>query len=342
MEIRELTRDSELWQRRRETGRPPGTEATPFEDGAAPRLATGLAWISIGLGLLEVLAPHAVARVAGIDRTAGQRRSLFGGGDAGYGRLLRLFGLREIGAGLGILGREQPAGWLWGRVAGDILDLAVLGSAFSSPRADRKRLTAATAAVAGVTALDVLTGQRLAAPRRSVSHGIDREGWLCVIHSLAINRPRQDCYRFWRQLENLPRFMQHLESVEPTDEKRSHWTAMTGAGARLEWDAELTDDQSDERIAWRSLPGSGLDTTGEVTFAPGPKGKGTIVRIAMRYRPPAGRLGAALAKMIGRDPSQQVREDLRRFKRLLETGEIATTEGQPCGHRGLARLLTHA
>src|SRR5690554_2955368 len=79
MEIRELTRDSELWQRRRETGRPPGTEATPFEDGAAPRLATGLAWISIGLGLLEVLAPHAVARVAGIDRTAGQRRSLFGG-----------------------------------------------------------------------------------------------------------------------------------------------------------------------------------------------------------------------------------------------------------------------
>ncbi len=340
MELRELTAESELWQRQREPARrPEALTARPFDDGAAPRLASGLGWFSIGLGLLEVLAPHAVARMSGLDRTAG-RRSAWSGGGGDYSTLLRLFGLREIGAGLGILGREQPAGWLWGRVAGDLLDLAVLGSAFASPRADRTRLTAATAAVAGVTALDVLTSQRLTAPRRSVSHGVDAEGRMCVTHTLAINRTPAECYRYWRQLENLPRFMRHLESVQVTDEKRSHWVARPGAGARLEWDAEVTEDEADRRIAWRSLPGAEMETEGSVTFEAGPKGKGTIVRLEMRYRPPAGRLGSAVARLIGRDPTQQVREDLRRFKQLLETGEIATTEGQPAGRRGLSGVLT--
>jgi uncharacterized membrane protein len=146
-----------------------------------------------------------------------------------------------------------------------------------------------------------------------------------------VNRPPEEVYNLWKNYENFPRFMYHLESVKVTGDKRSHWVAKAPAGMTVEWDAETIQDIPNERIAWRSLEGSTVPNSGEVRFERAPGGRGTIVRVAVEYRPPAGPIGAAIAKLFGREPGQQIREDLRRLKQLIEAGEIITTEGQPAG-----------
>lgn len=148
-----------------------------------------------------------------------------------------------------------------------------------------------------------------------------------VEQTVTIERNRQDLYHFWRNLENLPRIMHHLESVR-VQGNRSHWVAKGPLGTRVEWDAEIYNENPNEIIAWRSLPGSEVDTTGSVHFTPAPPGRGTEVRVVLKYNPPAGKLGATIAKLLGEDPRQQIREDLRCFKQLLEAGEVATTHGQ--------------
>jgi uncharacterized membrane protein len=145
-----------------------------------------------------------------------------------------------------------------------------------------------------------------------------------------VDRPRQEVYAFWRRLENLPRFMRHLESVA-TDGLRSHWVARAPAGRTVEWDAVIHSEVANERIAWRSLPGSKVAHAGAVIFSDAPGGRGTEVRVELQYNPPAGPLGAVVAKLWGEEPDQQIREDLHRFKQILETGEIPTVEGQPSG-----------
>ncbi|MBA3893126.1 MAG: SRPBCC family protein [Gemmatimonadales bacterium] len=142
-----------------------------------------------------------------------------------------------------------------------------------------------------------------------------------VEESVVINRPRADVYRFWRNLENLPRFMDHLETVTVLDERRSRWTAKGPAGSRVEWDAEIHNEIPNELIAWRSLEGSEVDNAGSVHFMPTENGD-TEVRVVLRYDPPAGRLGAAVARLFGEDPSHQVAEDLRRLKQVVEAGEL--------------------
>lgn len=152
-----------------------------------------------------------------------------------------------------------------------------------------------------------------------------------VDRSVFINRPPEELYRFWRNLENLPKFMHHLKSVRSLDEKRSHWIAKAPAGRTVEWDAEIVNEKENELIGWRSLPGSDVESGGSVHFDKPLSGRGAIVKVAFQYNPPGGLLGAAFAKLFGEEPGQQVAEDLRRFKQLMEAGEIPTTEGQSSG-----------
>ena len=151
--------------------------------------------------------------------------------------------------------------------------------------------------------------------------------------SVTIKAPVESVYAFWRNLENLPRFMHNLEKVEVYDAKRSHWWAKGPAGTSVDWEAEIINEVPHELIGWRSIEGSRIDNAGSVHFTSLPDGRGTEVKVVLRYDPPAGILGATVSKILGEDPATNVQEDLRRLKMLLETGEIATTEGQPSGRK---------
>jgi uncharacterized membrane protein len=153
-----------------------------------------------------------------------------------------------------------------------------------------------------------------------------------VQQSVVVNRPVQEVYQFWRNFENLPRFMDHLESVTVIDETTSHWIAKAPAGARVEWDAAIHNEIEGQLIAWRSLPGSGVNNAGSVHFTPaGGDSSQTEVRVVLSYEPPAGKLGAIVAKLWGEEPSQQVAEDLRRFKQLMEAAEVTSNSRYPAG-----------
>lgn len=153
---------------------------------------------------------------------------------------------------------------------------------------------------------------------------------LHVVKSVTINCPRHDVYAFWRDFERLPSFMIHLEAVDTTGNGRSHWVAK-GPGARVEWDAEVTDERAGEVIAWRALEGSDVPNGGVVRFSDAPADRGTVVQVDLYYDPPGGSAGAAVATVFGEDPSQQLRDDLRRFKQVMETGEVVRSEGSPRG-----------
>jgi uncharacterized membrane protein len=153
-----------------------------------------------------------------------------------------------------------------------------------------------------------------------------------VEEAVTINRPIAEVYRFWRNFENLPKFMQHLESVAVREGGISHWVARGPAGMKVEWDARIINEIDDKVIGWQSLEGSTIATAGSVHFDA--TDHGTRVRVNLQYSPPGGKLGAAVARLFGEEPTIQVREDLRRFKALLETGEIPTTAGQPSGRTG--------
>ncbi len=156
-----------------------------------------------------------------------------------------------------------------------------------------------------------------------------------VEEAVTINRPIAEVYRFWRNFENLPTFMQHLESVAVREEGISHWVARAPAGMKVEWDARIINEVDNKVIGWQSLEGSTIATAGSVHFDE--TERGTRVRVNLQYSPPGGKLGAAVAWLFGEEPTTQVREDLRRFKALLETDEIPTTAGQPSGRTGVSR-----
>ncbi len=142
-----------------------------------------------------------------------------------------------------------------------------------------------------------------------------------------INKPIGEVYRSWKNFESFPRFMSHVESVQMLSHGRSRWRATAPAGTTVEWEAEMVEDREGELIAWRSVEGSQIENSGTVQFRPAPGARGTEVRVRLQYRPPAGRLGRNVAWLFGEEPEQQVREDLRRFKQLLEAGEIAISDG---------------
>lgn len=272
-------------------------------------LARGLGWFSVGLGLAELFAPQALSMAVGV---ADNHRSRVA---------LRTLGARELASGAAILaGRPTPAP-IWARVMGDVMDLAVLGMALRARRTHTSRALVAMAAVAGVAALDVFTALRL---RRSAAVAKP------VRASITINRTPVQVYAAWRDLHELPQFIDALSEVRMIDARRSRWTAKAPPGLRVEWDAELVDDRPGERIAWRTLPGSDVEHEGSVTFHPAPGQRGTEVHWEMRH---SGRGGRAAELVVGAFAEHEMAADLRRFKQVMETGALVHSDASI--HRGM-------
>jgi uncharacterized membrane protein len=304
-----------------------GNNAPRALDVDPARLAAGLGWLSVGLGLLEVAAPRQVARLAGLPDDQNNQRNL------------RLFGLRELASGIGLLSRpEQSSRWIKSRVAGDALDLALLGGALSSEHSNKNRIIMAAAAIAGVTALDVMCNDRLSkasrpSSRQTFSTWLERklDRRICVTRTVTINRPVEELYAYWRQLDNLPRIMPHLESVEVLDERRSRWKAKAPLGVTIEWVSEITEDEPNRRLAWQSLPDATVRNSGSVRFEPTAGNRGTVIHLDLNYDPPAGRIGSAFAKLVGRAPEQELQKGLRDFKQIMEVGEVTLSDASAKG-----------
>ena len=181
-------------------------------------------------------------------------------------------------------------------------------------------IAATPLAYRGIAGTWPLSGNGRAADDTRVALSGDRG--VHVRESIRLERPVEEVYRFWRRFENLPRFMTYLDRVTERSDGRSRWVACGPAGLRVEWDAEIINEVENKVIGWRSLPGSDVITAGSVNFSPIRRGQGTQLSVHLQYAPPAGRAGALLATVVGREPSQTIREDLRRVKQLLEAGEI--------------------
>jgi uncharacterized membrane protein len=156
-----------------------------------------------------------------------------------------------------------------------------------------------------------------------------------VDEAVTINREPEELYAYWRDFELLPTFMSHLVSVRRIDHRRTHWVAKAPAGRTVEWDAEIINEIPNELIAWRTLSKADVVSAGSVRFRQADAGSGTEVHVHLQYEPPAGKIGATVAWLLGHEPGQEIREDLRRFKALLETGEVPTTKGQPRGRQSI-------
>jgi uncharacterized membrane protein len=279
------------------------------------RAADGLGYFSIALGLAEFVAPNTMSRLIGVRNPSGRSHTT-----------MRVMGAREIAAGVGILASEQPAKAVWARVAGDTIDLAFLGRTMANPENSRGRTLFATAIVLAVTALVVATARRLSQQPDTRVKRRAEQGRILTTRSITVNKPVEEVYAFWRNFENFPRFMRHLESVTLTGDRRSHWTAVAPAGRKVEWDAEMLEDRENEFISWRSLPGSDVYNAGAVAFMRAPGDRGTEVRVTLEYDPPFGKLGSKIAKLWREEPGQQIQDSLRHFKQVMETGEVLLSD----------------
>lgn len=275
-------------------------------------LARGLALFSIGLGAAQLLMPDRVARLVGVPATSTART------------VMRLMGLREVAHGVGILRSSRPGVWVGSRVAGDALDMGLLGGTLATGgTTNPARAIGALAAVAGTAAADMADTLQLRGHRESLGGGTAMR----VRAAVTVNRSAEDLYSWWRSFDNLPDLMTHLRSVELLDEGRSRWTVRAPLGSSATWDAEVTEDVPNELVAWQSLPGSQVENAGEVRFVAAPRGRGTEVHVLLTYDSPVGQVAAALLKLFGDDPVQQVKDDLRRFKQVMETGQVVRSDG---------------
>lgn len=191
--------------------------------------------------------------------------------------------------------------------------------------------------VTGHSPMYHMAGMNNAVKTDSRNASVPQQQGIHVSKSVTINKPANELYAFWRDFENLPRIMNHLEYVRVLDDKHSHWKAKAPAGLSVEWDAEIVNEVPNELIGWRSLPDAQIPNAGSVRFKPALDGRGTELRVELEYVPPAGPIGAAIAKLLGEEPSVQIEDDLRRFKQLMETGEFATVNGQPSGRANISR-----
>lgn len=277
-------------------------------------LARALGWFSVGLGTAELLMPGAVARLVGLRATSTTTR------------VLRLAGVREIGQGLGILANPRSKEWLGTRLGGDALDVALLGGAIFAARQKGRALLAA-GAVLGVAALDLLTFETLLESRRvRTADELDPPG-KPVRRSITVLSSPEELYAFWREFENLPRFMPHLDSVSDLTGGHTLWRARGPGGEGAHWEAAVVEDVPNRRIRWRSIEGSDHYQEGAVHFEAAPGGRGTVVTAELRYAPPGGRIGAATLALLHKEPGQQLAEDLRRFKQVIEIGEVVVAKG---------------
>jgi uncharacterized membrane protein len=215
------------------------------------------------------------------------------------------------GAGLTIYGlsRRKSSGWLYAGLGGLLLRRG------ATAHCDVYEALGLNTAVSPSDTRAALRGPR----------GVN------VLESVTINRSIEELYRFWRNLEHLPRFMRHLESVQKVTDTISRWRAKGPAGTSVEWDAEIYNEIPNKLIAWRSLEGAEVVSAGSVNFDVEGAGRGTRVTVHLQYSPPGGKVGAAVARLFGADAETEIREDLRRFKQLIEAGEVPTTSGQPRG-----------
>ncbi len=218
---------------------------------------------------------------------------------------------------------------------------AVGGGALTTFGAMQRSVPGVALAVAGTYLIyRGVVGNCLGYKALGISTAQPHQG-IAVNKAVTINKTPAELYEFWRNFENLPRFMEHLQSVTVRDATHSHWVVKAPAGTTVEWDASITDEQPNSSITWHSTPEASVANRGTVRFEEATGGRGTVVHVELEYQPPAGKLGAIVAKVFGEEPNQQISEDLRRFKRLMEAGEIPTIEGQPRGTRStLGKLLS--
>jgi uncharacterized membrane protein len=292
------------------------TSTSPDDDKGLGTLTRALGGASVALGVPPLLRPEMIVRAIGVGDGPKQRM------------LATAVGARELlsAAGLLLPVVGGPA-WVWTRVAGDAMDLSVLGLALS--RHDGKglrRTIATTAIVAGITAVDVYAAVRHA---KAVRRGSGIE----LTASTTVRKSPDEVYGYWRRLDQLPTFMAHVDEVRIDGDSRSHWSVSAPFGRHVEWDAEITQDVPGSRLAWSSINGAKIKNAGAVRFSPAPRDQGTEVHVTLTYRAPGGKLGEALARWAGENPRQQLDDDLRRFKQVLETGEVTRSEGAPWGKR---------
>jgi uncharacterized membrane protein len=288
---------------------------------ALRRRARGLGLVSLGLGVAQLAAPAAVRRLTGVDDSTASRR------------MVPLAGARELVHATGLLTARRVGPWAWTRVAGDAMDLAALAVAFTrGTRPRRRRLAAVTGAVLAITALDVVTAVQASrdGPTRTRRAG-PRAGPMELTATTTIRKPVADVYAFWRRFDTFGGFMAHVDEVRVTGDRTSHWTVTGPLGQPVEWDAEITEEVPVTTIAWRSVGDADVPNAGRVMFAAAPDGVGTEVHVLMTYDIPGGPLGRAVARCLGEKPQQQLDDDLRRLKQVLETGSVVRSDGAPCG-----------
>ena len=264
-------------------------------------LSRGLGLLSLALGVTKLAMPRGLAKLVGV------------GDDGRTPFVLRLLGAKEIASGLNVLMQPQRPSALWTRVAGDLVDLGLLGVAAGTKRMNGVRLAGAIAATAGVLALDVFAARRAQKAFEAANQPI--------IFSVTINKPPREVYDFYRKLERLPMFMDWLESVTETNAFRSHWVAKLPLGT-VEWDAVIVEDTPGEAIAWESID-SNITTEGRVTFAQTPGRNMTEVRVEMRLGFTGVHPSTVLAKYFAKP---QIKDDLRRLKQVIETGEVLMSD----------------
>jgi uncharacterized membrane protein len=298
-------------------------------DPTTERMARTLGWVSLGLGTSMTFAPRTVTKLSGVDDSVTARI------------MCRIVGVRELVHAAGLLAGNPE--WVWTRVAGDAMDLPALLIAMLRRHGSRRaRAAFATATVAGITAADVYTAMRTLEQRRQPSTTstararpapeAQTNGSLHLEAAVTINRSAEDAYQYWHDFRHLPDFMIHVDEVQVTGDRRTHWKSELHPLHRtVEWDAEIVEDRPNELISWRSVGSTDVANNGAVHFDPAPGGRGTEVRVEMDYKPPAGKVGVAVAKLMGEAPDQQVRDDLRRFKQVMEIGEIVRSEASPEG-----------
>ena len=321
VEVTELPRSQRSRSRSKSTGlRGAPEHYSETQKTEKDPVTQALGWFSIALGAAEVFAPGAVARLIGVDEDE-------------HRGLLRVYGIRELAAGFAIVSRPKPTYWMWNRVLGDMIDLASLRRAMRSPENNRARLAAASLAVLGVTALDIACSVQLTretAPTTGHDEGsfmlpetVDGTQLLSAV--ITVNKPVEDVYSFWKDPSNYPQFISSLESVQIIGEGQSHWKVKAPIGLSVEWDAHVVNDVPNEMIAWESLDGD-VRNTGTVRFRPAAGNRGTEVELQTQITPKAGPVGAKIAKLFAAVPKTQMMNDLRRFKQLIELGEIVKSD----------------
>lgn len=270
------------------------------------RLARRLGWFSIGLGAFEILAAESVARYFGTRRD----------------NVVRAFGAREVINGIGLLVSRSPRPWLWARVAGDVLDAAALSTLWFSGKCPTGRIAGAKAFVGGALALDLWAATR--GRRDSGAH---------VVRSATIGRSAEELYEYWRDPAKLALIMGHVADIGPAGPKATRWTLKI-PGRPVSWRSEYADERPGELLRWHAGEGEPVESDGVIRFEPAPGDRGTVVRLNFHIAPRGGRAARAAMRALRPVPEVLAARALRRFKSLVETGELPTLEKNPSGRQG--------